>query len=112
MRLNTPPKITSHKIGCTARARTSVGSRTSFLNSTSATAAVAPKNSRMGEGSAETTGSTAGLTDIAIISLLLNTRTGKMDEHIFQAGIWRNGSFQICRRAHSRDLAEMQNCQL
>src|SRR4051794_26965891 len=102
-RLKTPPKITSHRIGCTARARTSVGSRTSFLNSTSATAAVAPKNSRTGERSAETTGSAAGLTDIAIISLLLNGCAGKMDEHILESCVGSDRGLQIGRLTNRGD---------
>src|SRR5262245_61662551 len=95
-RLKTPPKITSHKIGWTARARTSVGSRVSFLNSTSATAAVSRRKSAMTEGlSAEAAGSAAGLADVTVVPCLLDGGSGKMNEDVFEGRLGRNGRLEL-----------------
>ena len=47
------PKITIHRTGCTARARTSVGSRRSFFSSISAMAAVCWKKAKTADGWAQ-----------------------------------------------------------
>ena len=84
MRLKTLPKITIQSMGCTARASTSVGSRSNFFSSIAAIAAVCSKNAGMAGGSTETASSASGLADIAVISFLLDRAPAEMNENVIE----------------------------
>src|SRR5579872_3859273 len=112
-RLNTLPKTTIHRTGCTARARTSVGSRRSFFSSISAMAAVCWKNAKTADrsGSAETASCAPGCADVTIASLLLNGTAAVMNEDVVERGAGSDAGFQVGRRADGGNFAEMHDGQ-
>src|SRR5512135_3334943 len=79
------PKTTSHSTGCTARENSSVGSRMSFLSSTSATAALSPKNLSTGPSSAQPLGGPAGPDGVAEIPALADAAARPAREDVVHA---------------------------
>src|SRR5215471_20212694 len=99
MRLKTFPKTTIQSTGCTARAKTSVGSRISFFSSISAMAAVCWKKANTAGGSAETANCTPGRADVTIASLLLNGAPAVVNENVFERGARPDIGFQVRGRS-------------
>src|SRR5260370_8576317 len=95
MRLKTFPKMTIQSTGWTARVRTSVGSRMSFLSSISAMAAVCWKNAKTAGGSAEAANGTARGADVTVISLLLNCAPAEMNENVVERRSRPDAGLQI-----------------
>src|ERR1700683_2269371 len=112
-RLNTLPKTTIHRTGCTARARTSVGSRRSFFSSISAMAAVCWKKAKTaeGSGSAETANCAPCCADVTIASLLLNRTAAVMNEDVVERGAGSDAGFQVGGVADGGHFAEMHDGQ-
>src|SRR5438105_7666263 len=112
MRLKTWPKTAIHNTGWTARAKSSVGSRSSFLSSISATAPVWRKKSSTAEESSETASDIPCAADVTIASLLLQRAATVMHEDIVERGFGADTRLQIRRLADGGDLAEMHDRQL
>src|ERR1700674_2886724 len=108
MRLKTLPNTTIQRIGWTARARTSVGSRISFFNSISAMASVCWKKLKTAEDSAEAASCVSCVADVTIISFLLDYAPAVMYEDVLESSVWPDACFQIRWSTHGRNLAEMQ----
>src|SRR5580704_1009095 len=82
--LKTLRKITSHESGCTARVNISVGSRSSFFNSTCAMAAVSLKNATMLEGSAKAAGCGTCAADVTVVTSFLHRASGILHKNIVE----------------------------
>src|ERR1039457_2541287 len=80
------PNTTSHSTGCTARENISVGSRTSLISSTSATAALSRRNRFMESSSTQALSGPAGLDGVAEIAAFADLAAGIMREHVVHGG--------------------------
>src|SRR5438477_12724736 len=105
-RLNTFPKITSHKIGCTAREKSSVGSRKSFLSSMAAIIELSLSPSRITEDSPQAAGCAAELADIAVIPSLLEARAAEGSKNVVERGGRAKPGLQVPRLPDDGDRAE------
>src|SRR5487761_783440 len=106
-RLKTFPNTTIQRTGCTARARTSVGSRISFFNSISAMAALCWKKAKTAEGSAEAANVAPGCAYVTIVSLLLNGAAAVMNEDVIERGVRSDAGFEIGGLSDGGDFAKM-----
>src|SRR5271170_7187627 len=109
-RLNTWPNTTSHRIGCTAREKSSVGSRRSLCNSALATAAVCRANVIM--ELAEAASRIARLAHIDVAPAFLDGSATVMREHIVECCVGTQRSFELGGLAAHRDNALVQDGEL
>src|SRR5579862_5591069 len=111
-RLNTCPKTAIHRTGWTARARTSVGSRRSFLSSILATAEVSRKKSRIPEDSPEATNCVPSAADVTIAPFLLQRASAVANEDVVQVCVRPDAGLQVRRPSDGGDFSKMEDGQL
>src|SRR5579872_4355012 len=112
-RLKTPPKTTSQSTGCTARARTSVGSRTIFFTSISAIASVCSRKLQMAgaSGSAKAFSCAPDLADMAVSSLFLEFAPAVMRKNVVERGVRPDGALEFFGLANGGDFSQMHDAQ-
>src|SRR5262245_43635476 len=106
-RVNVVPKMTSHRVGCTARVISSVRSRRIFCSSTRHI--VATRDSTMRTGASQSTqprSGTASLLDIAEPSRLVVV-TGERPEHVVEVAgtVAAQAGHQVAGRPDGADAA-------
>src|SRR5437870_5251027 len=105
-RLKTWPKTAIHKTGWTARAKSSVGSRNSFLSSISAMAAVWRIKSRTADDSSETPSGIPCAADVTVASFFLQRASTVVNEYVIERSVGTNAGLQIRRLTDGGDLTE------
>src|ERR1019366_320446 len=106
------PNTTSHSTGCTAREKTSVGSRTSFISSTCATAALSRRNLSTAVRSPQAPRGSASLSNSAEISVFADPATRVLREHVIHGCAGAEPCPQLQRFADDSDLPRVQDYQL